>query len=63
MDDTKLTWWGYLHESGTVQVKRFFDQQDIDEALESPFVLRVFGPFEATDRDDAIKHIKQHMEK
>lgn len=50
-----MKWWGYLHTNGHVQVKRFFDQLDLDEANESPFVQRVTEPFEANDRDEAIK--------
>lgn len=48
-------WWGYLHVSGTLQAKRYFDVQDIKEAIESPFVDKVHGPFPAQDRDDALK--------
>ena len=54
-DNKKLynTWWGYLHVDGSVQVKRFFDQRDIDEAVHSAFVARVTGRFEAKNRQDA----------
>jgi len=48
-----ITWWGYIHANGSVQVKRFFDQRDIDEAIKSPFVRSVYGPFEADNREDA----------
>lgn len=50
----KLLWWGYLHTSGTHQVKRYFEPLDIQEAKESPFCELVFGPFPASDRDDAL---------
>lgn len=53
-----FTWWGYIHENGSIQVKRYFDQEDIDDALESPFVAKVIRPFEAESRDDAIRHIQ-----
>lgn len=51
-------WWGYVHENGSIQVKRYFDQQDIDDAIESPFVAKVFHPFEAESREDAIKIVQ-----
>lgn len=50
----KNQWWGYLHTSGTLQVKRYLDPLDIQEARESPFCSQVFGPFEASDRDEAL---------
>lgn len=55
--ENKLLWWGYLHTAGTIQVKRYFDHLDIEEANESPFCDIVIGPFEAFDRDDAIKYM------
>ncbi len=54
-----ILWWGYLHTSGTIQVKRYFGPEDIAEAHESPFVDRVVNPFEAVNRDAATAHIKQ----
>ena len=50
-----LKWWGYLHVNGSIQVKRFFDQRDIDEANESDFVQKTTQPFDAVDRNDALK--------
>jgi len=52
-----MLWWGYIHINGSIQVKRFFDHGDINEANESDFVERTFGPFDAVDRDDAIDHL------
>lgn len=52
-------WWGYVHANGTIQAKRYFDRQDLADARESPFVDQVLGPFDATDRDDAIRHITE----
>lgn len=48
-------WWGYEHINGSLQVKRFFSQEDIDEAECSPFVTRVIGIVDAADRDEAIR--------
>jgi len=48
-------WYGYLHINGSVQVKRFFSIEDIDEARESDFVQKVTWMFDATDREDAIR--------
>ena len=54
-------WWGYQHTNGSIQVKRFFSQEDIDEAMDSPFVSSVAGPFDAKDRDDAIEKTKKKL--
>ena len=51
-------WWGYLHTNNTIQVKRYFERLDIQEAKESPFVQKVFGPFLANSREDAINKVK-----
>lgn len=50
-------WWGYLHTNDQLQVKRFSDQKDIDEACASLFCKRVFQAFEAKGRQEAIEHI------
>ena len=60
---TKLLWWGYLHTSGTIQVKRCFDPRDLEDAYESPFVRFVVAPFPAEGREDAIRYVEQEMTK
>ena len=55
-------WWGYLHQSGTLQAKRYFGPLDIQEANESPFCAVVVGPFEAEDRDDALRIVKEQTD-
>ncbi len=57
----KLQWWGYLHELGTIQAKRYFDRRDIEDAEASDFVQDVYGPFEATGRIDALAILTQHF--
>ena len=57
----ELPWWAYVHTNGTVQVKRYFGSRDIEEALTSPFVSRVCGPFNAVDRGDAIVKAKYNF--
>lgn len=59
---TENTWWGYLHVSGTLQVKRYFDKKDIEEAKESPYCAIVIGPFLANDRDGALVILKNKLE-
>lgn len=58
LETPKCLWWGYKHTSGTYQVKRYFTPLDIEEAIESPFCAEVVGPFDATDRDDALEKVK-----
>ena len=57
----ELTWWGYLHTSGTVQVKRFFDMEDLYEADTSPFVVRRTGVIPANSREDAEIKIREQL--
>lgn len=58
---SKNLWWGYLHESGTLQAKRYWEPLDIQEARESPFCVQVVGPFEveSNDRDEALAIVKK----
>jgi len=51
-------WWGYIHTNGSIQVKRYFEPLDLQEARESPFVQSAYGPWECEGRDDAINKIK-----
>ena len=53
--------WGYIHVNGQLQVKRYFDKQDIDEAKESPFVAKYFGPVEADNIDMATDLLKRAL--
>ena len=57
-EEVVMKWWGYIHTSGSIQVKRYFGPLDIQEAEESEFCKEVYGPFDATDRQDAIKVIE-----
>lgn len=54
----KNQWYGYRHENGSIHVKRYFDQRDTDEALESDFVEAVVGPFYADNREEALLHMQ-----
>jgi len=56
--DGRIWWWGYLHSNGSLHVKRYFSREDIDEAVESPFVWATFGPWPCEDREDAILKCK-----
>ena len=58
MSENKNLWWGYKHVSGTYQAKRYFDERDTQEAVESDFVEQVVYPFEAENRDEALKIIE-----
>jgi len=56
-------WWGYLHINGTLQhPKRYFGPEDIKEAQESPFVKKVYGPWECMNSDEAISFLEQAYE-
>lgn len=48
-------WWGYLHQNGTPQLKRWFgDVKDYTTDCEgNEFVVKVVEPFPAATREDA----------
>lgn len=54
----RIKWWGYLHINGSIQVKRFFNIKDIEEAEQSSFVKSVYGPFTCDCRDNAVEILK-----
>jgi len=56
---SSLHWWGYLHNEGSLHVKRFFDRRDLTEAWDSPFVAAVYGPWPVDNRDGAIKKLEE----
>ena len=58
----QIEWWAYLHTNGTVQVKRYMNELDLEEAMESPFVADVFGPFEAETRNVAMVIASEHFD-
>ncbi len=51
---TKLEWYGYQLDTGSMHVKRYFAHGDIREAKESDFVARVTGPFNAKNKEEAM---------
>lgn len=57
-EEIEQEWWGYVHKSGTLQAKRYFGAEDINEAHESPFVVFIEGPFKARNRDQALDIVK-----
>lgn len=65
MPSTELMWWGYLHQNGSVQVKRWFgDHADYTTDCEgNEFVVRVVKPFKAADSEAARIHIRWMLNK
>jgi hypothetical protein len=61
MNYEKNKWWGYLHVSGTIHIKRYFDYEDFVEADESPFVERRTGIVEAETREEAELIINEKL--
>ena len=52
-----MKWFGYRHTNGSLHTKRYFSQEDFDEANESPFVAQTTGPFEADSGDEARRMV------
>jgi len=50
-----IMWWAYLHQNGTVQLKRWFgDHKDYtDDCIGNDFVQRVVPPFAADSLETA----------
>ena len=59
---SKIEWWAYIHENGSLHVKRYFDRGDILEAQASPFVKKVFGPVPVDTRAGAVAFFTSKME-
>lgn len=61
--ENKIMWWGYLHQNGSVQIKRWFgDHKDYTEDCEgNDFVQQVVRPFEADSREQAEKIIMEQL--
>ena len=61
--DGKIMWWGYLHQNGTPQLKRWWgDHEDYTgDCQGNEFVLKVVPPFEAESRDDAMVILKDRL--
>ena len=59
----ELMWWGYLHVSGTVQVKRWFgDVKDYTEDCDgNEFVVRVVRPFACPTQQEAARIIRDRL--
>lgn len=59
----KTMWWGYLHQNGSIQVKRWFgDHEDYTGDCEgNEFVQQVVRPFEADTREKATEIITQRL--
>ena len=59
----KIMWWGYLHQNGTIQVKRWFgDHKDYtDDCDGNDFVQRVVRPFEAPSREAAVEVLQMTL--
>lgn len=60
---SKIMWWGYLHQNGSIQVKRWFgDHKDYaDDCKDNPFVLSVVEPFAAPNADMAFCHVSMTL--
>lgn len=56
-------WWGYLHQNGSIQVKRWFgDNKDYTEDCEdNDFVQQVVRPFAADTHEKAVEIITQRL--
>lgn len=63
MSTDKIMWWGYLHQNGGVQLKRWFgDVKDYTEDCEgNEFVQRVVEPFPAETHEEAMAFLCQKL--
>ncbi len=59
----KIMWWGYLHQNGSIQLKRWFgDHKDYTEDCDgNDFVQRVVPPFDAETSDKAKEILGQRL--
>ena len=59
----KVMWWGYLHQNGTLQLKRWFgDHADYtSDCHGNDFVQRVVKPYHAENREAAMQILKTEL--
>lgn len=59
-----IMWWGYLHQNGTIQVKRWFgDHKDYtDDCDGNDFVQQVVPPFSAATREKAERIVAARVQ-
>lgn len=59
----RTMWWGYLHQNGSIQVKRWFgDHKDYTEDCEgNDFVQEIVYPFEAPNHEKATEIITTRL--
>lgn len=54
MDDEEVVkFWAYRHVNGKISVKRFTDQDAVEDAYDSNFVDSVLDPYPAKNRLEA----------
>jgi hypothetical protein len=54
----KLKWWGYLLDDGTMHTRRYFDDKDLAEAVESGSVEFIVEPFDSFSKANAEKTVE-----
>lgn len=50
-------WWGYITKVGTIKVKIYNGDEEVNKALENLFIDKVIPPFEALNSEDAYLKI------
>lgn len=54
----KQLWWGNRNKLGGYLVKRYVDHSEYKEALKSDSYMRVYTPFKAANKEEALSIIK-----
>lgn len=57
----EIFYWGYRHVNGKIIVKRFFDHQDLIDALKSDFVDDYDGPISAKNIEEAREFFESSL--
>lgn len=60
METEQNLWWGYKHNNGTYQAKRYWGASELQEAERSDFVDQVVQPFYCKNRDEALIVVKRY---
>jgi len=62
-EQNKIMWWGYLHQNGSIQLKRRFgDHKDYTEDCKgNDFVQQVVPPFSAHTREEAMCYLTKRL--
>lgn len=53
--------WGYLDDEGTIHIKKYYTDWDLQKCEQMPFCRGIFEPFTAIDKAHALAKCKEKL--